>query len=111
MWAAIGLFPNAGQDYYYLTPPEFARVEIRLEADRRFVIETTRPKARARYIQSATLNGMPLDRAWLRHAEIVAGGTLALNLSPKPSSWGSAQRPPSLPPDPGPSAPSTRPAR
>jgi putative alpha-1,2-mannosidase len=28
------------------------------------------------YIQSATLNGQPLNRAWLRHEEIVAGGTL-----------------------------------
>lgn len=41
------------------------------------------------YIQSATLNGQPLNRCWLSHAQIVAGGTLELTLGPKPNrAWG-----------------------
>ena len=41
------------------------------------------------YIQSATLNGQPLNRCWLSYAEITAGGTLDLVLGPQPNkSWG-----------------------
>ena len=41
------------------------------------------------YIQSATLNGHPIDRCWLDYKEIVAGGTLQLILGPKPNKkWG-----------------------
>jgi len=42
-------------------------------------------------VQSAILNGKPLNRAWLRHTEVVAGGTLELVMGPKPNeNWGSA---------------------
>ena len=38
----------------------------------------------------ATLNGEPLDRPYLRHDEITAGGTLHFVLGPDPSAWGAA---------------------
>ena len=41
------------------------------------------------YIQSATLNGKPFTRTWLTHDQIVAGGTLELQMGPAPNqSWG-----------------------
>ena len=41
------------------------------------------------YIQSAKLNGQPLERCWLDYKEITAGGTLDLNLGPEPNPlWG-----------------------
>ena len=41
------------------------------------------------YIQSATLNGKPLNRCWLDYKEIVAGGRLDLVLGPQPNEqWG-----------------------
>ena len=49
------------------------------------------------YIQSATLNGKPLERSWISHAELVAGGELVLKMGPKPNpDWG--QRPEDRPP-------------
>jgi putative alpha-1,2-mannosidase len=51
------------------------------------------------YIKSATLNGKPLDRAWLTHDEIAAGGALAVELVPEPDrNWGTKTLPPSLVP-------------
>jgi putative alpha-1,2-mannosidase len=47
------------------------------------------------YIQSATLNGRPLDRAWFRHAEIRDGATFEFEMGSKPSTWGAANPPPS----------------
>ncbi|MDX9793777.1 MAG: glycoside hydrolase family 92 protein, partial [Kiritimatiellia bacterium] len=40
------------------------------------------------YIQSATLNGRPLDVPVIRHRDITAGGTLAFVMGDTPSAWG-----------------------
>jgi putative alpha-1,2-mannosidase len=49
-----------------------------------------------RYVQSATLNGKPLDNAWFRHGDIANGGTLTLVMGPNPSRWGTTTPPPSM---------------
>jgi putative alpha-1,2-mannosidase len=51
------------------------------------------------YIQSATLNGKPLNRAWITHDEVAAGGKLKYVMGPEPSkTWGASRenRPPSF---------------
>jgi putative alpha-1,2-mannosidase len=50
---------------------------------------------RNRYVQSATLNGKPIDRAWFRHSEIRDGASLVLNMGPKAGKWGTRNTPPS----------------
>lgn len=43
------------------------------------------------YIQSATLDGKPLNRCWIDYKEIIAGGNLDLVLGPQPNkNWGLA---------------------
>ena len=43
------------------------------------------------FIQSATLNGKPLSRTWITHEQIVAGGTLVLEMGAAPNrAWGAA---------------------
>ena len=44
---------------------------------------------------AAELNGEALDRAWVRHAEIVKGGKLTLTMAATPGSWPSRPAPPS----------------
>ena len=39
------------------------------------------------YVQSATLNGKPLERSWISDAEIRAGGELKLVMGDQPSKW------------------------
>jgi putative alpha-1,2-mannosidase len=50
-------------------------------------------------VAAATLNGKALDRAWLRHKEIAAGGRLVLTMSKTPGHWGEHDLPPSTPAD------------
>ena len=58
------------------------------------------------YAPDFKLNGKPLNRAWLRHAEVAAGGVLDLEMGPKPNeSWGSA--PDELPPRNFPASPAS----
>ena len=102
--SALGFHPVAPVDgIYIIGSPIFAKVTVRLD-DRyykggTFTVLTRNNSNENVYVQSATLNGRPLDRAWIRHAEIAAGGTLELVMGPKPNkSWGSdpKQLPPSL---------------
>jgi predicted alpha-1,2-mannosidase len=94
VWAAMGLFPNAGQPFYYIGSPVFTRSTIHLEHGRSFVIEAPGTSAANLYVLSAELNGKTLDRAWLTHEEIARGGRLVLHMGPRPSGWAATAPPP-----------------
>ena len=104
VWNAVGLYPNAGQDFYYVGSPLFSRAAIELGGGRTFNVVASRASAANLYVQSAELNGRPLDRAWLTHAEISRGGRLILHMGGSPSARAGANRPPSLPAPPKPHA-------
>jgi predicted alpha-1,2-mannosidase len=97
---AIGLFDVAGgaavRPSYQITSPIFDRVTIRLSRDyfpgRAFTIETRNNSPQNVYIQSARLNGRPLNECRLDHAELIKGGRLELELGPQPNQeWGVAK--------------------
>lgn len=103
---AIGLNQVAsGDNVWEIGSPVFDQIVIPLDGrfhDRAvadtFTIKATNNSPENIYVQSATLNGRNLSRAWITHAEIIAGGRLELVMGPAPSTWGSkgADRPPSL---------------
>jgi predicted alpha-1,2-mannosidase len=99
---AMGLFDVTGgagtEPRYEITSPLFDRVTVTLDPryypGRRFTI-TTRDNAPGNvYIQSASLNGQPLnDRFWITHRELTSGGTLEITLGPQPNRrWGVTPR-------------------
>ena len=82
--AAMGLYPVCpGDPEYQLVPPAFDRVTLHLHPDfaagGSFTIERVGEGDR---IESAVMDGVPLDRTTISHAEIVAGGELRLILAP-----------------------------
>lgn len=96
LWA-MGLFELDGggavKPTYDLSSPLFDRIVIHLDphyyGGKDFVIEAHHNSPVNVYIQSARLNGQPLTRAWLYHAEVVAGGTLEFEMGPQPNpDWG-----------------------
>jgi predicted alpha-1,2-mannosidase len=93
---AMGFYPVCpGDGIYILGSPLFKKATIRLDpkwhAGGSFTIVAKNNSAANCYIQSATLHGKPLQRAWIKHSEIVAGGTLELVMGPEPNEgWGSA---------------------
>jgi putative alpha-1,2-mannosidase len=95
---SMGFYPNAGQDVYLIGTPSFPRVDIQLGSGKTFsiVAENFRRDRLNRYVQSATLDGKPLDTAWFRHGQIARGGTLKLVMGSAPSRWGTGTPPPSL---------------
>ncbi|MGD0345911.1 MAG: GH92 family glycosyl hydrolase [Terracidiphilus sp.] len=93
----LGIFPNAGQDIYLIGSPAYPLATLHLAGGKDFVIEARNLSAESIYVTAATLNGQPLDRAWLRHKEIAAGGRLVLTMASAPSQWGQRNLPPSTP--------------
>ncbi len=99
VWAALGLFPVAGQNLVMVNAPAFAHARLRL-GDVSLTVETTgfvepEPDRPAQYVRSARLDGRPLERTWLTGNELHAGGHLVLELGPEPGDWGTSDRPPS----------------
>ena len=103
----MGLFSMRGgaalDPVYELSSPIFDEIEIRLNEDYypggSFTIRANYNSPENKYIQSATLNGQPLDAPWLYHRVLIEGGTLLLEMGPEPNEkWGSGaeSRPPSM---------------
>ena len=92
--AASGLHQACpGDTRYELFTPLFGKISFRLDPKYTrggtFTITAKNQSAENAYIQSARLNGQPLERCWLDHEEIVAGGLLELVLGPTPNkAWG-----------------------
>jgi predicted alpha-1,2-mannosidase len=93
----LGFFPNAGQDVYVIGSPAYPESTIHLGNGKDFTVEAKGVSEKNIYVTAATLNGKPLERSWLRHREIMAGGTLVLTMSDKPNTWGQKDVPPSTP--------------
>lgn len=100
--AACGFHPVCpGDNVYILTSPVFDEVTIRLDPDYYtggdFKIKAVNNSKENIYIQSATLNGKELDRAWITHQEIVGGGELVLTMGDTPNkNFGKECLPPSF---------------
>jgi predicted alpha-1,2-mannosidase len=100
VFSAIGFYPVCpGVPVYEMGSPLFERTTIGMGNGKPFTIVANHVSAHNKYIQSAELNGKPLDRAWFRHAEIAEGGTLVLEMADHPNlQWGRAPQevPPSM---------------
>lgn len=87
---SLGLSPaNVGSPVYYLTAPIFEKYEIDYGNGKRFMVQVSNYHKDWFYIKSVKLNGKQLGRNWLKHSEIVEGGSLEIELSEGPNkSWG-----------------------
>ncbi|NQV36289.1 MAG: glycoside hydrolase family 92 protein, partial [Phycisphaeraceae bacterium] len=94
-----------GENVWHIGSPVFNEIEIKLDPQyhgrkkkKTFTVMAENNSVKNIYIQSATLNGQPLDRTWITHEELTSGGALKLVMGPTESKWGSAKnnRPPSV---------------
>ncbi|KAI2640159.1 glycoside hydrolase family 92 protein [Xylaria nigripes] len=90
--AMLGIFPNPGQDVYFITPPFFSSVSITNGmTGKTATIKNVNfdPSYKHIYIQSARLDGKEYTKNYLTHDFFLNGGTLELTLGPKESlKWG-----------------------
>jgi predicted alpha-1,2-mannosidase len=83
VFSSLGFYPvTPGVNQYVLGTPLFPKATVRLENGRSF---TVRARGNGRYVDALRVNGKPVSRTWLGHAELTQGATLDFSMSPHPN--------------------------
>jgi len=90
VFSLAGIYPiTPGLPEYTIGSPAFKEVKVDLGNGHVLEIVANNLSPENKYIQSATLNGKPLDIAWIEHAEIHNGGKLVFEMGKKANrNWG-----------------------
>ena len=92
VFSSIGFYPvTPGFPVYNIGSPLFSDIKVNVGNGKFFHIIAKNCSDENKYIQSATLNGKPLNRPWITHEEVKNGATLVLNMGDRPNKeWGAA---------------------
>jgi predicted alpha-1,2-mannosidase len=94
LFAAMGFYPvNPASGEYMIGSPLYRGLSLRLANGRTLRVDAENNSAENLYIQSAAIDGKPLDAPVLTWEQIQAGAHLRFVMGPKPSKWASAWRP------------------
>ena len=90
IFSVLGFYPVApGSNEYVIGSPCLESAEINLENGKQFKIEVENFSEKNIYIKEVFLAGGKLDRTYIKHEEIVDGGTLRFVMSSTPNKeWG-----------------------
>jgi predicted alpha-1,2-mannosidase len=84
--SSLGFYPvTPGSEEYMFGTPAFKKASLQLENGKTFVIVAENISDQNYYIQSASLNGQPLNKPYIKHSEIMNGGTLTFVMGPQPN--------------------------
>lgn len=92
--SAMGFYSvTPGLDYYTIGTPLFEKATLNLENGSAFTIVANNVSDDNIYIQSATLNDKIFEHSFIKHSDIIKGGTLFFEMGSSPSSWASKSFP------------------
>jgi predicted alpha-1,2-mannosidase len=84
VFSAMGFYPmNPADGIYQIGTPALDKVTLNLPGDKTFTISAENLSASNFYVKSVTLNGKSLDRMYITHQEILAGGELKMTMEGK----------------------------
>ncbi|MDA3867239.1 MAG: GH92 family glycosyl hydrolase, partial [Salinivirgaceae bacterium] len=87
IFSAMGFFPNAGQNIYYLTGSSFPATTIKLANGKTIKIIAENASDENIYIQSCKINGKPWKQFWFTHQDIANGGSIEFVMGATPSTF------------------------
>ncbi|MBN8924253.1 MAG: sugar hydrolase [Rhodanobacter sp. 68-29] len=92
IFTALGFYPvTPASDEYAIGRPFVPKAAIHLENGHTFTVVAEHLDDGHPYVGQVLLNGKPLDRVFLRHREILAGGELRFVMQAEPNrQWGTA---------------------
>ncbi len=90
VFSSMGFYPvTPGLPVYTVGSPVFSKVTIALENGKQFTVIAHNCSEINKYIENASLNGNALKTPWFTHDQLINGGTLELEMGPKPNKeWG-----------------------
>ncbi|HDZ40737.1 MAG TPA: glycoside hydrolase family 92 protein [Bacteroidetes bacterium] len=84
VFSAMGFYPlNPADGMYIFGSPLLDEAVIKLPGDKEFIIKTKNNGPENIYVKSISLNGESLERNYIRHDQIMDGGTLVFEMSNK----------------------------
>ncbi len=90
--SAMGFYPvTPGANQYIIGTPLFKKTTLNLENGNTLTIIAKQVSTENKYIASAHLNGKALNRTYLKHDEVINGGTLVFEMTNAPTTWGTKQ--------------------
>ncbi|WP_240922185.1 GH92 family glycosyl hydrolase [Oleiagrimonas sp. C23AA] len=102
IFTAMGFYPVApASNQYVIGRPFVDKAVVHLPNGKTFTIEAHHLDATHPYVGNVTLDGKALDRSYITHGQIMAGGTLRFDMQAKPNThWATsdAARPYSMTP-------------
>ena len=86
IFTVLGFYPVCpGTDQYVLGAPCIPSARISLPNGQELEVKANGLSARNRYVKSVKRNGIPVNRLYLTHGELLEGGTLEYEMAPKPN--------------------------
>ena len=85
LFTALGFYPVApGSGRYSLGSPVVKKAIVKLENGKTLTIIARDQSDKNVYVSSVTVNGKKLDRRYITFDEIMNGGTIEFQMTPKP---------------------------
>lgn len=82
IFSSLGFYPVApASDRYWLGSPSVRSADIRLENGKIFTVEAVNQSDKNVYVKKVVLNGKTLNRKYIQHNEIMAGGKIVFYMS------------------------------
>ena len=89
IFSSLGFYPvTPGSNEYIVGGPLFEKATINLENGKSFTLESKNQSEENKYIKSATLNGVSYPYSYIKHQDIVNGGSLVFEMTNERSTWG-----------------------
>ena len=86
IFSSLGFYPVApGSDEYAIGSPSVISAYLQLENNKYFTVEVKNQSDKNVYLDKVFLNDVPLERNYLKHAEIMQGGKLTFVMSSTPN--------------------------
>ncbi len=86
IFTGLGFYPvTPGSGQYVIGRPFVSHARVNLPSGKAFEVKTENFSAGNPYVEKVLLNGKPLDRVYITHDEIEAGGVLTFVMGAKPN--------------------------
>lgn len=84
VFSALGFYPLAGTDKYWIGSPNVDSAEITLSNGKALKITAENQSDKNVYVSSVTLNGEALDGCYVTHSQLMNGGKLVFTMTNTP---------------------------
>jgi len=89
---AIGFYSyNVGSGEYIISSPKYDKITIHLDNGKDLTIIAHNNSEENVYIQSCKINGIPYEKLYFTHEQLMSGVTVEFEMGSEPSAWASGE--------------------